>query len=465
MSDKLLLLLAFLALLCCPNISFGQAPDLRSTRNFALFTAAGQFENVGVGSTVTGDAGTNVGAFLAYPPGTLIGVKYGPGSPEAAQAATDVALVYGDLAALTCGGNIGATLGSGQTLTEGIYCTTGAASLDGDLILDAEGDPSAIFVIRINGAFATTNFANVILDNGANLCNVYWQIGGQFTLGESATFVGTVVVDGAIILHSSSTLNGRALSTAGAISTFNNTVTRSLCLPPEITCSIAAAISCDNLVPAPDITSVTVVATCPGAFTVEFVGDVSSGEICTDQYIITRTYLVTDACGETATCQQTITVDDQILPSFTACPALPIALVGCNPAPITAAQAIAAAGPATDNCGIPTLTATGGVITGDCVKTQTWTVTATDACDNMATCQVTFTYNSDTQNPSFTNCPTGPILLGCNPAPFTAAQAISAAGPATDNCGMPTVTAIGSVIIGDCLQLQIWTVTATDAAT
>jgi len=461
MSDKLLLLLSFLTLLCCPNISFGQAPDLRSTRNFALFTAAGQFENVGAGSTVTGDAGTNVGAFLAYPPGTLIGVKYGPGTTEAAQAATDVALVYGDLAALTCDGTIGATLGSGQILTAGIYCTVGAGTLDGDLLLDAEGDPSAIFVIRINGAFSTSTFANVLLVNGANLCNVYWQIGGQFTLGGGATFLGTVVADGAIILNIGSTLNGRALSTAGAISTFDNTVTMSLCLAPTLSCSVAATASCENLVPAPDIASVTVTATCPGVYTVIHVGDVITNQTCPNRYTITRTYKVTDACGETATCAQLITVNDQIPPLFTACPVSPFAL-GCNPPPITAAQAITAAGAATDNCGTPTLSASGGVITGDCLKSQTWTVTATDACNNMATCQVTFTWNSDTQNPSFTNCPTGPISLGCNPPPVTAAQAIAAAGSATDNCGTPTVTATGGVITGTCLKSQTWTVTATD---
>ncbi len=461
MSNRLLLILSFLALLWCPNINFGQAPDLRSTRNFALFTAAGQFENVGAGSTVTGDAGTNVGAFLAYPPGTLIGVKYGPGSTEAAQAATDVALVYGDLAALTCDGIIGATLGNGQILTAGTYCTVDAATLDGDLLLDAEGDPSAIFVIRINGAFATSTFANVLLVNGANLCNVYWQIGGQFTLGGGATFLGTVVADGAIILNIGSTLNGRALSTAGAISTFDNTVTMSLCLPPTLACSVAASVSCENLVPAPDIASVTVTATCLGAYTVIHVGDVITNQTCPNRYTITRTYQVTDACGETATCEQTITVNDQILPSFTACPVLPFAL-GCNPPPITAAQAITAAGAATDNCGTPTMSASGSVITGDCLKSQTWTVTATDACDNTATCQVTFTWNSDTQNPSFANCPIGPVILGCTTTPPTAADAIAAAGPATDNCGNPIVSATGGVITGDCLKSQTWTVTATD---
>jgi len=454
------LVLTTIVLLSFSMVIFAQAPILGTTNNFALFTAAGAFNNVGAGTVVIGDVGTHVGAFNAFPPGTLVGSIH-VADPVTMQAAADVTVAYADLANRTCDAVIGVTLGNGQTLLPGTYCTGAASTLNGDLILDAAGDPNAIFIFQIGGALATSTLANVLLINGANLCNVYWQINGAFTLNDGSVFVGTVIANGAINLHIGSTLNGRALSQAGAISTSDNTVTMSLCLPPTILCAGDIPVSCDNLVPAPDITTVSVTATCPGAVTVTFVDDVVSNQTCTDRYTITRTYLVTDACGETATCAQTITVDDQTLPIFTACPVLPIAL-GCNPPPVTAAQAIAAAGNATDICGAPALSAIGGVITGGCVLAQTWTVTATDACNNTAICFVTFTWNSDSQNPSFTNCPTGPVLLGCNPALPTAASAIAAAGPAADDCGAPTISAVGGVITGGCVLAQTWTVTATD---
>ncbi|MBK9337405.1 MAG: DUF3494 domain-containing protein [Lewinellaceae bacterium] len=439
---------------------FGQAPDLGTSNNFALFTAAGQFENVGAATVVIGDVGTNVGAFLAFPPGTLVGSIH-VADPVTVQAKIDVDDAYADLAGRTCGSTIGSTLGNGQILAPNTYCVGEASTLNGNLTLDAQGDPDAIFIFQIGGAFATSTLANVLLINGANLCNVYWQIDGAFTLGGGSLFVGTIIANGAINLHTGSTLNGRALSTAGAISTSDNFVTMSLCQPPIIICAGEVLVSCDNLVPAPDITSVSVTATCPGNYTVTFLSDVSTNEICPNQYTLTRTYLVTDACGETATCEQTILVDDQILPIFTNCPVAPIAL-GCNPPPNTA-QAIAAAGPATDNCGVPVLSAIGGLITGGgCVQSQTWTVTATDACNNMASCLVTFTWNSDAQNPTFTNCPAGPINLGCNPVLPTTASAIAAAGAATDDCGAPAISAVGGIITGECVQSQTWTVTATD---
>jgi len=460
MKHTLSLVLSIITLFLFPLLVFGQDPVLGTTRNFALFTAAGAFNNVGAGTVVIGDVGTHVGAFNAFPPGTLVGSIH-VADPITVQAAADVTVAYDDLANRICDAVIGVTLGNGQTLLPGTYCTGAASTLNGDLILDGGGDPNAIFIFQIGGALATSTMANVLLINGANLCNVYWQINGAFTLNDGSVFVGTVIANGAINLHNGSTLNGRTLSKAGAISTSDNTVTMSLCLPPTITCAGDVLVSCDNLVPAPDITSVSVTATCPGILTVTFVNDVISNQTCTNRYTITRTYLVTDDCGETATCAQTITVDDQVMPIFTACPVLPIAL-GCNPSPVTAAQAIAAAGSATDNCGTPTLTASGGVITGGCVQSQTWTVTATDACNSIATCLVTFTWNSDTQNPSFTNCPTGPVLLGCNPALPTAASAIAAAGPAADNCGAPAISASGGIITGGCVQSQTWTVTATD---
>lgn len=72
----------FLGLLLQTTIS-QTMPELGSTARFALFTATGAFNELGIYSTVTGDVSTNAGAFGAFPPGTLNGTKILPGSPEA----------------------------------------------------------------------------------------------------------------------------------------------------------------------------------------------------------------------------------------------------------------------------------------------------------------------------------------------------------------------------------------------
>lgn len=224
MKQKLLhLMVAFLFLVL--NVTIGQTmPDLGTTSAFALFTAGGAFNELGTSSTVTGDVSTNAGAFAAFPPGTLNGNKFLPGSPVAVQAASDVAVAY---SSLTQSGTVINTVLDGLTLTPGVYNTGAASSLsaDGVLTLNGEGNPNALFIIRIGGALVTGSNSTILLINSASLSKVYWQINGQFDLGTNSVFRGTIIASGAINLLESSTLLGRGLTTAGAISLHNNIVT------------------------------------------------------------------------------------------------------------------------------------------------------------------------------------------------------------------------------------------------
>ncbi len=226
-NSKITNLKLFFLLVTCSfihNISLGQsAPTLGTASGFALFTATGAFSNTGAATNVTGDVGTNVGAFTAFPPGTLVGTKH-VADPASATAATDVDAAYSYLFGLTCGSVIGVTLGNNQILTPNVYCIGAASTLNGDLILDAQGDPNALFIFKIDGALSTSTFSNVKLTNSASLCNVYWQINGAFALGDSSVFRGTIVANGQIELLEGSSLLGRGFTKAGAILLHNNIV-------------------------------------------------------------------------------------------------------------------------------------------------------------------------------------------------------------------------------------------------
>ena len=117
---------------------------------------------------------------------------------------------------------IGITLGNNQTLKPKVYYIGAASTLTGNLILDAQGDSNALFIFKIGGALITATHTNVILINSASLKNVYWQVYGLFTLGDSSIFRGTVVADGAINLLQGSSLFGRGLTIAGAINLHTN---------------------------------------------------------------------------------------------------------------------------------------------------------------------------------------------------------------------------------------------------
>jgi len=201
---------------------FAQVPDLGSASNFAMFTSAGAFSNDGL-TEVTGDIGTNVGAFGGFPPGIVVGSIH-VANPVTAQAAADLNVAYGSLAALTCGLVIGTTMGNDQYLTPNIYCLGAASVINGDLYLDAGCNPDAVFIFLIDGALSTSNLSNIILINSASLCNVYWQVNGAVGLGENSLFQGNILANGAISLGQNATLLGRGLSVAGAISMHNNLV-------------------------------------------------------------------------------------------------------------------------------------------------------------------------------------------------------------------------------------------------
>ncbi|MFZ1784510.1 MAG: hypothetical protein WAU23_04860, partial [Ferruginibacter sp.] len=85
--------------------------------------------------------------------------------------------------------------------------------------------------------------------------------------------------------------------------------------PPVITCPNNMTVQCGN-VPNPDIESVTVTGTCP-VVNITWEGDVFSNQTCPGKYTLTRTYKATDACGNTASCEQTIIVDDNTPPTLT----------------------------------------------------------------------------------------------------------------------------------------------------
>jgi hypothetical protein len=223
MKKDLCYLVTSLLLFLMPAFLFGQAPNLGAASSFALFTKAGSFSNVGT-SSVTGDIGSNSVAVTGFPPGIVVGTIHNPPDANLAQAALDVVTAYNDLSAIACGIAIGTTIGNNQILGPGVYCQSAATILNGDLTLDGGGDPNALFILKIGGALIANANSRVILINSTSLCNVFWQITGQVDLAGSV-FRGTILSQGAINLSNGSSLEGRGLSTGGAITLNNNVVT------------------------------------------------------------------------------------------------------------------------------------------------------------------------------------------------------------------------------------------------
>lgn len=239
MNFKLLVIITFTFLLSISKINFGQtAPNLGATSGFGLFTANGAFNNIGT-TAVTGDIGSNTTAVIGFPPGIITGTIH-VSDATTAQASLDVAIAYSDL---NQGGSVIGIGLTGQVLTTGVYQTGAASTLNGNITLDAQGNPSSLFIIRIGGELSVGINSTVTLINSAAICNVYWQIGGQFILGDNSVFRGTVIVDGAISLLSGSSIFGRALTKAGLIDLQNNLVNPTITIAPFL---LAASDRCQG---------------------------------------------------------------------------------------------------------------------------------------------------------------------------------------------------------------------------
>ncbi|WP_221389736.1 ice-binding family protein [Dyadobacter sp. NIV53] len=238
MSKNLLSVVAIIISLFSSDLTFGQsptAPSLGTATGFALFTGAGLVTNLGA-TTIVGDVGTNQESYVGFATVTQLGTRYNPGSVTATVAA-DVISAYNNLQGRINNSVLTSPL---QTLTPPltpqIYYLGGAATLTGDLILDAGDDADAVFIIQINGALTTSPGSRVILQNGALPTNVYWQISGSVELGIASAFSGTIVAAGAINLLQGATLTGKGLTTTGAININNNTIVTVLApLPVTLT--------------------------------------------------------------------------------------------------------------------------------------------------------------------------------------------------------------------------------------
>jgi hypothetical protein len=190
-----------------------------------LFTAVGAFNNVGP-SVVTGDIGTNVGAFSGFPLGVVVSGGIHVADAAATQAAADVETAYAYAAGIPNAAPLAVYGGTPpQTLTPGAYVVGAATTLAGTLVLDAQNDPNAVFFLRVSGALTTAAGSTVTLAGGALARNVYWQIGGLLILGQNSVMQGTLFVDGGINLIEGATLLGRGLSRAGAVNIDTNVAT------------------------------------------------------------------------------------------------------------------------------------------------------------------------------------------------------------------------------------------------
>jgi len=190
-------------------------PGLGTAGNFAVLSGAGM-TNTGP-SWITGAIGASSAGITGFPPGTA-GPQHA-GDSAYTTAETDLVTAYNNSSQPTTTDYTGVNLG-GLTLGPGVYNQTTAPTLTGTLTLSGGG----VYIFKIGSTLVTASGARVSLINGAQPCDIFWQVASSATIATSTTFVGNIMAVASIQMQTGATLNGRALARTAAVTLDTNRI-------------------------------------------------------------------------------------------------------------------------------------------------------------------------------------------------------------------------------------------------
>ena len=263
-----LLSLSVLSVFACglPTAAVADSGALGSAASFGVFGGGAGMTSQGLHTIINGDIGTtadttlvtgyhDLNAVFTETPmniGTVNGTIHTAVAPAgsvpnaiAAAAALDIQTAYDNLSPAALPGGIDvSSLGGGagelgnRTLAPGVYKSAPGtyAIQGGDLVLDAQGDPNAIWVFQMEtsllvGGPGVAFPQNVILVNGAQARNVFWQVGSHATINAAGggTMIGTIIASSGISTSTAGnvdlvTLNGRALALHASVTLVNTNI-------------------------------------------------------------------------------------------------------------------------------------------------------------------------------------------------------------------------------------------------
>jgi hypothetical protein len=192
-------------------------------------------------STLGESLGVSPGTSITgFPPGTVLGTV-NQTNAAATQAQSDLTTAYVNAAGRPINATTTADLG-GLNLQGGVYAgpSKGALALTGTLTLDGAGNPNTVFIFQTNSSLITASSSTVSLINGAQECNVFWQVGSSATLGTGSVFVGNILALTSISLNDSVTVHGRALARNGSVTLINDTFVAPTCDLSSVTTTTTA---------------------------------------------------------------------------------------------------------------------------------------------------------------------------------------------------------------------------------
>lgn len=218
------------------NVNLGSADNYTvlsksgiSTTGTTLITG-----NIGVSPTaagsITGFSLTTPGVFStsSYVTGKVYAADYAVPSPSnLTTAISDMETAYTDAAGRTLptATELGSGDISGLTIAPGLYKWGTGVSINSDVTLS--GTSNDIWIFQIAQDLTVASGKKVILAGGASAKNIFWQVGGQATLGTTSHFEGTILSKTLIAVQTGASING-GLYAQTAVTLQSSTVNKAL---------------------------------------------------------------------------------------------------------------------------------------------------------------------------------------------------------------------------------------------
>ena len=105
--------------------------------------------------------------------------------------------------------------------TPGVYTSITSILITGDITLDGQGDPNAIFIFQSASTLTTADGApspgahtRILLTNGTKASNVWWQVASSATIGSYSEFQGNILAAFDITMKTGATACGRSMAGA-----------------------------------------------------------------------------------------------------------------------------------------------------------------------------------------------------------------------------------------------------------
>jgi hypothetical protein len=145
------------------------------------------------------------------------------------QGQADLFAAYNDAAGRVANSQALAGSIGGLTFLPGLYINGAAVTTTGgNVTLDAQGDPNAIFLFKIGSTLTTLPGTQFILVNGARASNIFWQVGTTATIGTTTLFKGNLMTGTDLTINAGAIVEGRALAggpgVSGTVTVDANTV-------------------------------------------------------------------------------------------------------------------------------------------------------------------------------------------------------------------------------------------------